>query len=58
MRKNIAIFVAVTIISLVAAMLGHAFCPQFCMLFKPVTWPFICLAVLVLKSLAENKRRR
>ena len=58
MRKNIAIFVAVTIISLVAAMLGHAFCPQFCMLFKPVTWPFICLAVLVLKSLAENKRGR
>ena len=58
MRKNIAIFVAVTIISLVAAMLVHAFCPQFCMLFKPVTWPFICLAVLVLKSLAENKRRR
>ena len=60
MRNNVLIFVAVTAVSLVAAMLGHAYFPAFCLLFKPITWPFICLAVLVVRSLrarrAENAR--
>jgi hypothetical protein len=58
MRNNVLVFVAVTVVSLVAAMLGHRFCPAFCMLFKPITWPFICLVVLVVKSLREKRAPR
>ena len=51
MRKNLLILGGVTVVSLVAAALGHAYCREFCMLVKPVTWPFITLGVLVLKAL-------
>ena len=56
MRKNLLILGAVTVLSLVAAALGHAYCREFCMLFKPITWPFITAAVLVVKSLNKNKK--
>ena len=56
MRKNLIILGAVTALSLVAAALGHAYCREFCMLFKPITWPFIALAVIVFNSLRKIVR--
>ena len=56
MRKNLIILGAVTALSLVAAALGHAYCREFCMLFKPITWPFIALGVILVKSLRKNKK--
>ena len=58
MRKNLIILGAVTALSLVAAALGHAYCREFCMLFKPITWPFIALGVIVVKSLAKHRKDR
>ena len=58
MRKNLLILGAVTAVSLVAAALGHAYCREFCMLFKPITWPFIALGVIVVKSLAKHRKDR
>ena len=58
MRKNLLILGAVTAVSLVAAALGHAYCREFCMLFKPITWPFIALGVILVKSLAGHRRDR
>ena len=55
MRKNLLILGAVTVLSLVAAALGHAYCREFCMLFKPITWPFIALAVIVFTSLKKKE---
>ena len=51
MRKNLLILGVVTAVSLVAATLGHAYCREFCMLFKPVTWPFIAAVVLIFKNI-------
>ena len=51
MRKSLLILGGVTVASLVAAALGHAYCREFCMMFKPITWPFIALGVLVVKNL-------
>ena len=56
MRKNLIILGAVTALSLIAAALGHAYCREFCMLFKPITWPFIALGVIVVKSLAKSRK--
>ena len=56
MRKNLLILGTITVVSLVAAALGHAYCREFCMLFKPITWPFIALGVILVKSLAKSKR--
>ena len=56
MRKNLLILGAVTAVSLVAAALGHAYCREFCMLFKPITWPFIAAGVILVKSLTKNKK--
>ena len=56
MRKNLLILGAVTAVSLVAAALGHAYCREFCMLFKPITWPFIAAGVILVKSLKKNKK--
>ena len=56
MRKNLLILGGVTVISLVAAALGHAYCREFCMLFKPITWPFIAAGVILVKSLKKNKK--
>ena len=58
MRKNLLILGAVTAASLVAAALGHAYCREFCMLFKPITWPFIALGVILVKSLAKARKDR
>ena len=58
MRKNLRILGAVTAISLVAAALGHAYCREFCMLMKPITWPFIALGVILVKSLAGHRKDR
>ena len=58
MRKNLIILGGVTILSLVAAALGHAYCREFCMLFKPITWPFIALGVILVKSLAGHRKDR
>ena len=56
MRKNLLILGAVTVLSLVAAALGHAYCREFCMLFKPITWPFIAAGVILVKSLRKNRK--
>ena len=56
MRKNLLILGGVTAVSLVAAALGHAYCREFCMMFKPVTWPFIALAVILVKGLAKARK--
>ena len=56
MRKNLLILGGVTVVSLVAAALGHAYCREFCMMFKPVTWPFIALGVILVKSLRKDKK--
>ena len=56
MRKNLIILGAVTALSLVAAALGHAYCREFCMLFKPITWPFIAAGVIAYKSLRKNSK--
>ena len=58
MRKNLLILGAVTALSLVAAALGHAYCREFCMLFKPITWPFIVAGVILVKSLAGHRKDR
>ena len=56
MRKNLLILGGVTLVSLVAAALGHACCREFCMLFKPITWPFIALGVILVRSLKKNRK--
>ena len=56
MRKNLLVLGAVTALSLVAAALGHAYCREFCMLFKPITWPFIALGIILVKSLAKSRK--
>ena len=56
MRKNLIIFGGVTAVSLVAAALGHAYCREFCMLFKPLAWPFIALGVVLVRSLKKNRK--
>ena len=56
MRKNLLILGGVTVVSLVAAALGHAYCREFCMLMKPITWPFIAAGVILVKSLRKNKK--
>ena len=56
MCKNLLILGGVTAVSLVAAALGHAYCREFCMLFKPITWPFIALGVIAVKSLRKNRK--
>ena len=58
MRKNLLILGAVTVLSLVAAALGHAYCREFCMMFKPITWPFIACGVILVKSLAGHRKDR
>ena len=58
MRRNLLILGGVTAVSLVAAALGHAYCREFCMLFKPITWPFIALGIILVKSLAGHRRDR
>ena len=56
MRKNLLILGGVTVVSLVAAALGHAYCREFCMLMKPITWPFIAAGVILVKSLKKNRK--
>ena len=56
MRKNLIILGGVTVVSLVAAALGHVYCREFCMLFKPITWPFIAAGVILVKSLGKNRK--
>ena len=58
MRKNLLILGGVTAVSLVAAALGHAYCREFCMFFKPITWPFIALGVILVKGLARHRKDR
>ena len=56
MYRNLVVLGGVTAVSLVVAALGHAYCREFCMLLKPLTWPFIAAGVLVVKSLRTNKK--
>ena len=58
MRKNLLILGGVTVVSLVAAALGHAYCREFCMLFKPMSWPFIAAGVILVKSLVGHRKDR
>ena len=57
MRKDILIFTCVTAVSLVAAALGHAYCREFCMLFKPMAWPFVALAYIAWRHLRTKKAK-
>ena len=56
MRRNFLILGAVTVVSLVAAALRHAYCREFCILMKPITWPFIAAGVILVKSLVKNRK--
>ena len=56
MRKNLLMLGGVTALSLVAAALGHAYCREFCMLFKPITWPFIACGVMLIRALRKNRK--
>ena len=56
MRKTLLILGGVTVLSLVAATLGHAYCREFCMLFKPITWPFIARGVILAKSATQDRK--
>ena len=56
MRKNLLILGSVTVASLVAAALGHAYCREFCMLFKPVSWPFVALAFIAVRSAVRKAK--
>ncbi|MGN0832809.1 MAG: hypothetical protein ACI4RD_04075 [Kiritimatiellia bacterium] len=58
MRRNLLILGGVTAVSLVAAALGHAYCREFCMLAKPVTWPFIALGVIVFRNLKTKGKSK
>ena len=58
MRKNLLILGGVTVVSLVAAALGHAYCREFCMLFKPITWPFIAAGVILIRNLKTKGKRK
>lgn len=58
MRRNLLILGGVTAMSLVAAALGHAYCREFCMLAKPVTWPFIALGVIVFRNLKAKGKAK
>ena len=58
MRKNLLVLGGVTLVSLTAAALGHAYCREFCMLFKPITWPFIAAAVIVFKSFNKKEKNK
>ena len=58
MCKNLIVFGGVTAVSLVAAALGHAYCREFCMLFKPLAWPFIAAGIIVFKSLKNKENRK
>ena len=57
MRKNLLILGGVTALSLVAAVLGHAYCREFCMLFKPMAWPFVALGYVVWRHLRTKKAK-
>ena len=57
MRKNLLILGAVTALSLVAAALGHAYCREFCMLFKPMAWPFVALGYIAWRHLRTKKAK-
>ena len=57
MRRNLIVLGGVTAVSLVAAALGHAYCREFCMLFKPIAWPFIVFGVIAVKSLRKNRKK-
>ena len=58
MRKELLILAGVTAVSLTAAALGHAYCREFCMLFKPISWPFIALAVMVSRHLIKKGKTK
>ena len=58
MRKNLIILGGVTAVSLVAAALGHAYCREFCIMFKPMAWPFVAAAVIVYRSVRAKRRER
>ena len=58
MRRNLIVLGGVTAVSLVAAALGHAYCREFCMLFKPITWPFIAAGIIVFKSLKKKENHK
>ena len=58
MRKSLLVVGGVTALSLVVAALGHAYCREFCMLFKPLTWPFIAAGIVVFKSYINKEERK
>ena len=57
MRKDLMIFGGVTAAALVAAAVGHAYCREFCMAFKPMAWPFVALAVIAIRRLRAKKAK-
>ena len=57
MRKDLMIFGGVTAAALVAAAVGHAYCREFCMAFKPMAWPFVALGYIAWRHLRTKKAK-
>ena len=55
MKKDMMIFSVVTAVALTAATAGHMWYPPFCMVFKPMSWPFLALGAMTLRRLWKNR---
>jgi hypothetical protein len=58
MKNEAMIFAGVVAVSLVTAHVCHTWFPGVAPAIKPMAWPFVCLAVLLVRRLAANRRRR
>jgi len=56
MKKEAIVFVAVVIVSLVTAHVCHTYFPGVAPAIKPMSWPFVCLGILVVRRLAVRRR--
>ena len=57
MKKEAIVFLAVVVVSLVTAHVCHAHFPGVAPMIKPMAWPFVCLAVLLVRRLVAQRKR-
>lgn len=57
MRKFAVGYLAVLLISSIAATLGHIYCREFCIATKPVLWPIVYMTVCMCKVIFNKKRK-
>lgn len=57
-RKSVMLLCGVTAVSLAAAAVGHAYCREFCMAFKPMAWPFVALAYVIFRNLKTKGKKK